>query len=151
MQLAGADGIFSPDFLKAAGDASKGFLWSSPDFSAFGSGYQDFLAKHKAKYNENPLAPFHAHSYDAYNLIADAIEKVAVACPDGSTVIGRTALRDAMLATKDMKGLTGNLTCSPTGDCADPKIAVYEGMNADAATWNPGAAADSNPMKIWPQ
>ena len=97
------------------------------------------------------LAPFHAHSYDAYNLIADAIEKVAVACPDGSTVIGRTALRDAMLATKDMKGLTGNLTCSPTGDCADPKIAVYEGMNADAATWNPGAAADSNPMKIWPQ
>ena len=151
VQLAGADGIFSPDFLKAAGDASKGFLWSSPDFSAFGSGYQDFLAKHKAKYNENPLAPFHAHSYDAYNLIADAIEKVAVACPDGSTVIGRTALRDAMLATTDMKGLTGNLTCSATGDCADPKIAVYEGMNADAATWNPGAAADSNPMKIWPQ
>ena len=74
-----------------------------------------------------------------------------MACPDGSTVIPRTALRDAMLATKDMKGLTGNLTCSATGDCADPKIAVYEGMSADAATWNPGAAADSNPMKIWPQ
>ena len=79
-----------------------------------------------------PLAPFHAHAYDAYNLIANAIEKVAVACPDGSTVIGRTALRDAMIATKDMKVLTGNLTCTPTGDCADPKIAVYQGMSADA-------------------
>jgi branched-chain amino acid transport system substrate-binding protein len=150
VQLAGADGIFSPDFLKAAGDASEGFLWSSPDFSAFGSGYQDFLAKHQAKYGENTLAPFHAHAYDAYNLAANAIEKVAVACPDGSTVIPRTALRDAMIATKDQTGLTGNLTCTATGDCADPKIAVYQGMSADAATWNPGAADDSNPKKIWP-
>jgi branched-chain amino acid transport system substrate-binding protein len=38
-KLAGADGIFSPDFLKAAGDAAMGFYHSSPDFSAFGSGY----------------------------------------------------------------------------------------------------------------
>lgn len=150
VQLAGADGIFSPDFLKAAGDASEGFLWSSPDFSAFGSGYADFLAKHQAKYGENTLAPFHAHAYDAYNLAASAIEKVAVACPDGSTVIPRTALRDAMIATADLTGLTGNLTCTATGDCADPKIAVYQGMSADAATWNPGAADDSNPKKIWP-
>ena len=55
-----------------------------------------------------------------------------------------------MLATKDLAGLTGNLTCTATGDCADPKIAVYKGMNADPATWNPGADADSNPVKIWP-
>lgn len=150
VQLAGADGIFSPDFLKAAGDAAKGFLWSSPDFSAFGSGYADFLAKHEKKYGEKTLAPFHAHAYDAYNLIANAIEKVAVDCGDGSIQIGRQALRDAMIATKDMKGLTGNLTCTPTGDCADPKIAVYEGMSADPASWNPGADANSNPRKIWP-
>ena len=149
VQLAGADGIFSQDFLKAAGDASMGFFWSSPDFSAFGSGYADFLAKNEAKYGGAPLAPFHAHAYDGYNLIANAIEKVAVSCPDGSTVIPRTALRDAMIATADLTGLTGNLTCTPTGDCADPKIAVYQGMSTDV--WNPGAAADSNPMKIWPQ
>lgn len=150
VQLAGADGIFSPDFLAAAGDAAKGFLWSSPDFSAFGGGYQEFLDKHREKYGEAPLAPFHAHAYDAYNLAADAIEKVAVQCPDGSTVIARTALRDAMLSTTNMQGLTGNLTCTPTGDCADPKIAVYQGMSSDVASWNPGAAEDSNPKKIWP-
>ncbi|MER2600110.1 MAG: branched-chain amino acid ABC transporter substrate-binding protein [Caldilineales bacterium] len=151
VQLAGADGIFSPDFLKAAGDASMGFLWSSPDFSAFGSGYQDFLKKHQEKYSEAVLAPFHAHSYDAYNLIANAVEKVAVTCGDGSTVISRTALRDAMIGTAGMTGLTGSLSCTATGDCADPKIAVYQGMSADAATWNPGAADDSNPKKIWPK
>jgi len=55
-----------------------------------------------------------------------------------------------MIGTKDFKGLTGNLTCNATGDCADPKIAVYVGVSADPATWNPGAAADSNPKKIWP-
>ncbi len=31
-----------------------------------------------------------------------------------------------MFATKDFKGLTGVLTCTPTGDCANPTIGVYE-------------------------
>jgi branched-chain amino acid transport system substrate-binding protein len=150
VQLAGADGIFSPDFLKAAGDAALGFRWSSPDFSAFTAGYSDFLAKHEAKYGEKTLAPFHAHAYDAANIIFASIEKVAVKDADGTLHIPRQALRDAMIGTKDFKGLTGNLTCNATGDCADPKIAVYEGMSSDPATWNPGAAADSNPKKIWP-
>jgi branched-chain amino acid transport system substrate-binding protein len=148
--LMGADGMFSPDFLKAAGPAAQGMYHSSPDFSAFGSGYQDFLAKHKTKYGENPLSAFHAHGYDAANMIMAAVEKVAVKDPDGTLHIPRKALRDALFATKDFKGLTGNLTCSPTGDCADPKIAVYQVQNADPATWNPGAAADSNPKKIYP-
>jgi branched-chain amino acid transport system substrate-binding protein len=150
VQLAGADGIFSPDFLKAAGDSALGMYHSSPDFSAFGAGYGDFLAKHQAKYGENVLAPFHAHAYDATNIIFAAVEKVAVKDADGTLHIPRQALRDAMIATKDFKGLTGNLTCNATGDCADPKIAVYQGMSSDPATWNPGAAADSNPKKIWP-
>jgi branched-chain amino acid transport system substrate-binding protein len=123
---------------------------SSPDFSAFGAGYGDFLAKHEAKYGEKTLAPFHAHAYDAANIIFASIEKVAIQGEDGTLVIPRKALRDAMIATKDFTGLTGNLTCNATGDCADPKIAVYETMSADPATWNPGAEADSNPKKIWP-
>jgi len=150
-KLSGADGMFSPDFLKAAGDAAVGMNHSSPDFSAFASGYQDFLAKHKAKYGENVLAPFHAHAYDALNLIAAAIEKVAIKNADGSLTIPREALVKTMLATRDMKGLTGNLTCTATGDCADPKIAVYETFNADPASWNPGAGPDNNPRKIWPK
>ncbi len=45
------------------------------------------------------------------------------------------ALRDAIFATKDFQGLTGTLTCSPTGDCGAPVIAVYEitQENVDAA------------------
>jgi branched-chain amino acid transport system substrate-binding protein len=76
--LMGADGMFSPDFYKGAGEAAVGMYHSSPDFSAFAGGYSSFLDKHQTKYGEAPLAPFHAHAYDAAMIIFKAIEKVAV-------------------------------------------------------------------------
>ena len=124
--LMGADGIFSPDFYKAAGEAAIGMYHSSPDFSAFGEGYKIFLEKHQKRYGEKPIAPFHAHAYDAAMMIFSAIEKVAKRGPDGTLYIGRKALTDALYATKNFKGLTGNLTCDKYGDCADPRIAVYK-------------------------
>ena len=124
--LMGADGVFSPDFYKAAGEPAVGMYHSSPDFSAFAGGYKDFLAKHQKKYGEKPLAPFHAHAYDAAMVVFNSIEKVGKKAPDGTLYIGRMALRDALLATKDYKGLTGNLTCDKYGDCADPKIGIYK-------------------------
>jgi branched-chain amino acid transport system substrate-binding protein len=157
VKLMGADGLYSPDFLKAAGDAAKDMYESSPDFSAFGPAYQDFLAKHQKKYGEKPASVFHAHAYDATNVLFAAIEKVAVQDPDGTLHIGRQALRDAVLATKNFQGLTGNLTCNETvtgkktpGDCGDPHIAVYQILSADPASWNPGTAANANPKKIYP-
>jgi branched-chain amino acid transport system substrate-binding protein len=149
-KLMGSDGIFSPKFIEAAGESAKDMYLTSPDFSAFTGGYAQFLEKHKAKYNENPLSAFHAHAYDATNMIAAAIQKVAVQGADGTLWIPRQALRDALYATKDFQGLTGSLTCDPNGDCADPKIAAYQVIDPDAANWNPGAAADSNPKKIYP-
>jgi len=122
----GADGHFSPDFLKAAGQAAVGHYLSSPDFSAFGAGYKDFLAKRLAKFGGSPLSVFHAHAYDATNILFAALEKVAVENADGSLSVPKGALRDAIYATKDFKGLTGTLTCSPTGDCGAPVIGVYE-------------------------
>jgi branched-chain amino acid transport system substrate-binding protein len=124
--LMGADGMFSPDFYKAAGEPAIGIFHSSPDFSAFGAGYKTFLEKHQKKYGEKPIAPFHAHGYDAALMIFAAIERVAKKAPDGTLNIGRKALRDALYATKNLKGLTGNVSCDKYGDCADPRIAVYK-------------------------
>jgi len=124
--LMGADGMFSPDFIKGAGPAAEGMYLSSPDFTAFGPGYQDFLNKHKAKYGGDVLSIFHAHAYDAANIVLNAIEKVAVTGPDGTIYIGRQALRDALFATKDHKGITGTLSCNPYGDCSAPVIAIYK-------------------------
>ena len=123
----GADGLFSPDFLKAAGASALGMYLSSPDFSTFGTDYSEkFLPAYEAAYGEKPTSAFHAHAYDAVNVIVAAINVVGVKNDDGSLTIGRKALRDALYATKDFKGLTGNIACNENGDCADPKIAVYE-------------------------
>ncbi|MDW8064802.1 MAG: branched-chain amino acid ABC transporter substrate-binding protein [Anaerolineae bacterium] len=143
--LMGADGLFSPDFIKAAGDAAVGMYLSSPDVTAFAAGYQDFLAKYEKKYGEKPLSIFHAHAYDATMMIFEAIKKVAVQAPDGTLYIPRKALRQALYATKDFKGLTGNLTCDPNGDCADPHIAVYEVKSSDTSGW-----PDKVVQKVYP-
>src|SRR5574339_774765 len=139
--LMGADGMFSPDVGEGAGDAVEGAFVSSPDTAAYSGDYQTvFLPKYKEISGaEDPVSIFHAHAFDAANMVFAAIEKVAVQDEDGTLHIPRQALRDAMYATKDFKGLTGNLTCSPTGDCADPKIAVYEYH-----------AGQYPPERIWP-
>lgn len=150
VKIAGSDGIFTPDFLKAAGPNVEGMYLSSPDFSAFPEGYSAFITKHEAKYGGAPLSIFHAHAYDAANIVFAAIEKVAGMGGDGSLLIPRGALRDAIFATADFKGITGNLACSPSGDCGAPVIAVYEVVNADPASWQPQDPTDPNPKKIYP-
>ena len=139
--LMGADGMFSPDVVEGAGDAIEGVYVSSPDLAAFSADYETtFLPKYKEiSGEETPVSIFHAHAFDAANMVFAAIEQVAVQDEDGTLHIPRQALRDALYATKDYKGLTGNLTCNATGDCADPKIAVYQFH-----------AGEFPPERIWP-
>lgn len=144
-KLMSADGLFSTDFLKVGKDVVGVYL-SSPDFTAFPAGYKDFVAKYQKKYGEKPISVYHAHAYDAAAMLFAAIEKVAVKDADGTVHIPRKALRDALYATKDFKGLTGNLTCDQYGDCADPHIGVYQiteenvtkGELPSTPIWRPG-------------
>jgi basic membrane lipoprotein Med (substrate-binding protein (PBP1-ABC) superfamily)/tRNA A-37 threonylcarbamoyl transferase component Bud32 len=122
--LMGADGLFSPDVIQTAGQAANGFMVSSPFIS--GSAYDAFLKKYQAKYGEQPISIFHAHSYDALMLLKAAIERVALVDSDGTLHIGRQALRDALYATLNYHGITGILSCTPTGDCARAVIGIYE-------------------------
>ncbi|HLW60196.1 MAG TPA: branched-chain amino acid ABC transporter substrate-binding protein [bacterium] len=146
--LMGADGLDSPDFAKAAGDAAKGMYLSSPDLTpaALGPRYgTEFLPKYEKKYGQKPISGFHAHAYDATMVAFAAIQKVAKV-DGGSLYIGRKALRDALFATKGFKGITGTLTCNQYGDCGDPHIAVYQVVSANPATWSLG----TDPKKVWP-
>ncbi len=136
----GADGHYSSDFLKAAGNAAVGHLQTSPNFSAFTGDYAGFITKLKAEFGDkSPLSAFHAQAYDATNILFAALEKVAVENADGSLTIPKGALRDAIFATKDFVGLTGTLSCTPTGDCGAPVIAVYEVTQADVDAGKPPA------------
>jgi branched-chain amino acid transport system substrate-binding protein len=142
--MIGSDGMFTGDFVKAAGPAALNNYLSSPNFSAFQAGYADFLTKYKAKVGKAPISAFHAHAYDATNILFAALEKVAVKMSDGTVYIPKKALRDAIFATKDFKGITGTLSCSPTGDCGAPLIAVYQITQAEVSgSWPPA-------KPVWP-
>ncbi|HEU4354121.1 MAG TPA: branched-chain amino acid ABC transporter substrate-binding protein, partial [Actinomycetota bacterium] len=100
--LIGSDGCADPSYTETAGAAADGTYISQPDTSAFTQGdfYQnEFLPAYQDLVGDSPTAAFHAHSFDALNILADAIEAVAIDNGDGSISIPRTALKDALLAT----------------------------------------------------
>lgn len=138
--LAGSDGMFSPAFLDAAGGAAEGMYLSGPDLAFSGDFYEgEFLPAYtEVSGEEKPVSVFHAHAFDAYNMLADAIEEVAEEGEDGSLTIDRQALRDAMFATTDFQGVTGNLSCDENGDCADTRISVSQ-------------VTDGEFVRIWPE
>jgi branched-chain amino acid transport system substrate-binding protein len=121
-----ADGCFSAAAAEAIGAASAGMYFSGPDLAFAGQTYQDFLAAYETDFGSAPLSVFHAHAFDAANMIFACVESVAQDDGSGNLLIGRQGMRDCLYATTDFAGITGNLTCNETGDCADPKIAVYE-------------------------
>jgi branched-chain amino acid transport system substrate-binding protein len=129
--LSGADGILSTQFLDAAGEAALGMYLSGPDLGFENAIYETFLAEYQERYGTEPTAAFHAHAYDATNILLAAVEQVAQVGDDGTLLIGRAALREAVAATSGFEGITGTLTCDENGDCADPRIAVNEVQEGD--------------------
>lgn len=121
--LMGADGLLSDTYVVLP--QTEGMYFSGPAVP-LGGPYDEFVAKYEEKYGEKPIQAFHAHAYDAFNVLAAAIEQVAVQDEDGTVHIDRQALRDAVGATSGFEGLTGTLTCDEFGDCADPKIDVVQ-------------------------
>jgi branched-chain amino acid transport system substrate-binding protein len=135
VDLSGADGMQSPTFLDAAGEAALGLYASGPDLNFASAFYQEeFLpAYEQLSGTTGTLSLFHAHAFDAMNMLIQSIEQVAVEEADGSLTIDRGQLRDAFFGITDYQGLTGTLTCAGSdelgdneGDCADPAISVSQ-------------------------
>lgn len=93
--------------------------------------YEEFVGKYEEAFGETPIQAFHARAYDATNMIFDAIEQVAEDQGDGTLVIDRQALIEAMYQIEH-EGLTGTLRCNEFGDCASPIIAIYRFEDVDA-------------------
>jgi branched-chain amino acid transport system substrate-binding protein len=139
--LMAADGVLSDTFVGSKSGAfvipevhdtptgpkgtARGMYFSGPLPPTSGA-YTDFLAKYKEKYGEDPIQAYHAHGYDAFNVLAAAVEKSAVKLSDGSLFIDRQKLRDAVQSTTNLTGLTGSITCNQFGDCASVRIAVFQ-------------------------
>ncbi len=123
--LMGADGLFTASFSGNAGAAAEDMYLSAPYVE--NEAYAQLLVKWDEKFGGVPPSGFHGHAYDATNMLLDAIEAVAQMGDDGTVMIGRQALRDALDATADFDGVTGMLTCNATGDCATGEaLGIYQ-------------------------
>ena len=135
--LMSADGSLVDSFPENTGEAAVGMYLSGPYVA--GDTYSEFLGKWDAKFGGSPPSGFHAHAYDATNMLLNAVEQVAQVGDDGSVLIGRQALRDALSSVSEYQGLTGVLTCNETGDCATGEaLGIYEIGQAEVdGNWPP--------------
>ena len=144
--LIGSDGCLATDFLDTAGAAANGVFASSPDLSVFANGdfyKNEFLPAYKSQFGTDPTSVFHAHAFDAMNILFEAIKSAAIDNGDGSLTIPRQALADALYATNGWQGITGTITCTPLGDCAtDVTIGIFK-----APGWPvEGGSGDDSPV-----
>ena len=143
--IIGGAASFSTSYPENTGEAAIGIYVSGPLVS--GEAYEDLLEQWEEEFGSDPPSGYHAHAYDATNLLLNALENVAIEYDDGSLTFGRQAIRDAIAATEDFPGLTGRLTCredSPfVGDCSPATaLAVFEITEAEVYddSWPPPVA-----------
>ncbi len=136
----GADGIKSAQYIEAAGGAAEGSYATFADLPAGSPDLERFRQRYEDKYGVKPadMGPFHAHAYDATMLILKAIDQVAVPQDDGSLLIPRKALADAVRNTKNYQGLSGTISCDDKGDCGSATVVVNQVQNGD---W----------VRVWPE
>jgi branched-chain amino acid transport system substrate-binding protein len=123
--LISSESLLSTDFLQQTGDLSRGMYLSGPTPVAESASFSE---KYRAAYGEDPIATYHLQAYDAALMLFTAIEQASTPAPttDNTIFIQRQALRDSILRVRGVQGLSGTLTCSELGDCAEPKITIFQ-------------------------
>lgn len=143
--IIGGGASFVAGFPENTGAAALGVYISGPMVS--GAAYDELLMAWDDLIGGTPPSGYHAHAYDATNMLLDAVASVAIQREDGSLIIGRQAIRQAVASIEGYPGLTGNLTCldeSPfAGDCATGSaLAVFVITEAEVYddNWPPPVA-----------
>jgi len=105
--IVGGDGYDTPDLVKVAGAAADNTFFTTHalmDATGGTAGIKKFITDYKAEYGNDPENAFAALGYDTVYLLVDAIKRA------GST--DSAAVKTAIEATKDFKGITGAITFS---------------------------------------
>ncbi len=114
--LLGGDGWDSVQLYAIGGTALNGSYFSN-HYSPFDTDpkVQKFVNDYKAHYGTVPDA-LAATAYDAANIMFDAIKR--------ANSLDGTAIRDALAATKDFPGVTGNVTFNENRDAVKPIVMI---------------------------
>ncbi|MDQ2798698.1 MAG: ABC transporter substrate-binding protein [Armatimonadota bacterium] len=124
--LLGGDGWESPDLLKGAGGALEGCYFV--DHSALNEKdpvVKKFVEAFKTAYHVQDVDALSAQGYDAANVLFAAF-KAAGKPADGdyNSDAYRAKLRDAIAATKDFQGATGNITLDANRDAKKAAVVL---------------------------
>ena len=118
------DGCYTEkDFIQAGGKAAVGAYITyakEPD--------PGWVKRFEAKYG--PRQTFSPQAYDAAKIMMMAVETVAKKQPDGSLVIGKKALRDAVADIK-YSGITGTINFDAHGDRTGSVVVIYKVVEED--------------------
>jgi branched-chain amino acid transport system substrate-binding protein len=119
VRLIGPDGQFEPkDYIEASGGAAEGnyVTFLAPDMKKVPAAVK-FVAAFEAKYGQ--LSSYGPLAYEAANIILEAIKKSGKA--------ERAAVRDAVRATRDYRGVLGvPISFNDKGDVAGGAIFIYQ-------------------------
>ena len=124
-----SDGCLNIDVLRDAEASGIAVFASGPEVRGLEENPfydSELLPAYRDQFGERPISVFHAHAFDAANLIFDAFRRSALIQEDGSIAVPRTAFRDAVFEVNAYQGFSGRLTCLDTGDCQERAlISVY--------------------------
>ena len=123
--LAGGDGWESPKLIEIGGKALEGSFYSNHYHVDDPSpAVREFVQKYEARFGAKPDS-LAALGYDSARVLVDAIKRA------GTTEGPK--LRDAIAATKDFSGVTGNITLGPDRNPIGKKLVVLQISNGQLA------------------
>jgi branched-chain amino acid transport system substrate-binding protein len=115
--------LIESSFIEDVQSAGQGMYFVGPAVPK-GPAVDALAEAYLAMFKIQPSTGYYLYAYDATNLLLTTLAKVSTQEPDGTLHISRSALRNAMYATKQWQGVTGALTCDQFGDCAEPVFNV---------------------------
>lgn len=120
IKLMGPDGIYEEAFIEAAGDAAEGTYLTfggttSDQYTADAAKWRDDF---RTKYGADAVEVYTIYGYEAANVTLAAIETASKAGAKDAKAL-RAGTVDALLATKDFKGVLGTWSFDANGDTSN--------------------------------
>ena len=120
----GPDGIFVDTLLSQAGDAAEGAyvtFGGLPESELTPEGKQ-FVKKYEQQHDDE-VQPYTAYSYEAANVMLDAIERAA---KEAGGAPDREAVLQQIFATEDYEGVLGTWSFDEDGDTTLTELSVQQ-------------------------
>ncbi|MDA0772599.1 MAG: ABC transporter substrate-binding protein [Cyanobacteria bacterium] len=114
IKFIGADGVFSPGFIKEAGLRAEGAFVTGSSLGDDPSLTNEFVNRFENTYKVTASA-FAMNSYDATNILIEAIE---------ASIANNTSLKEQMHKTKHV-GITGKISFNELGDPNEERMCIY--------------------------